>query len=853
MRLALAFFDSGAAALLFEVLWFRALGRALGNTVWAATVVLTAFMLGIAIGDMLAARWAPRHAGRAFAAAELTVAAAGSLVVWALPAFEWTIAQWLAPLEGHGAALAGARLLLALAALLVPTIAMGMTLPLGVRMLADRETTRALGGLYAANTFGACVAPLVAEFLLIEQLGLRGTALAGAGLNLLAASLGLLHPVPEIAVSTKGVARAPRRFLAAAAAAGALALGLEVVWFRLLLLHAAGTDTSFALMLMLLLAGVALGGVAASLVARWRLVWIVAAASAAVALGYRLASPAETAAGVLRYAVPLMLPAAMLSGVVFTLLGAALRADSADPRPAIGQLTSANTLGAAFGAALAGLVLLPRLGMETSLFALAAGYALLALLFVGPRAGWRSWLPAAAAAAVLWFFPFGLMQSHLSQAAQVYRGLDGSRVVSVTEGPVTTLQVLQSERFGQPAGWRLVTDSYSMSGIERNSVRYMQFFAWLPLALHPAPRRALLISYGAGNTAQALLDEPSLRRLTVVDLSPEILAASPLLHRERDPLRDPRVHLVLEDGRHYLFSRDERFDIITGEPPPPGIAGVVNLYTYEYFTALAKRLAPGGLASYWLPVHQLEPRGARSVIAAWCEAFPDCSLWAGSSYNWVLLGGRGFENRAHRGHVARLWENPAAAPRIAASGFEHPAQLGAAFLADAAQLRGWIGGTPLLTDDYPKRIAAPPPPGLSLDEYSLWLNPEAARQRFTASTWIERHWPQGLREQSLQFFSVQPIVNGQVTGEPAKQLPIVDWLLRGTQLQIPVYWLLGSDIVEQRIVEKLPHRPEHAYARGVRALAEREYARAAVFFQEAGNRTLAAYATCRAASAQSPC
>jgi spermidine synthase len=147
-----------------------------------------------------------------------------------------------------------------------------------------------------------------------------------------------------------------------------------------------------------------------------------------------------------------------------------------------------------------------------------------------------------------------------------------------------------------------VTDSYSMSGIQRDSLRYMQFFAWLPLALHPAPRRALLISYGAGVTAQALLDEKPLHQLTVVDVSPEILAASRILHGDGDPLDDSRVQLVLEDGRHFLFSRSEQFDIITGEPPPPSIAGVVNLYTAEYFAALAKRLAPGGLATYWLPV-----------------------------------------------------------------------------------------------------------------------------------------------------------------------------------------------------------------------------------------------------------
>jgi len=161
-RLPFAFFTSGAAALLFQVLWFRALGRVLGNTVWAGALVLTAFMLGMAIGGLLVARWTQRirNPARAFALAETTVALTGILPVWGLPLLEPVVGQWLAPLAGHPAAMAGVRLALALAAMLVPTIAMGTTLALGVRVLAHKETTRALGVLYAANTFGACFAPL---------------------------------------------------------------------------------------------------------------------------------------------------------------------------------------------------------------------------------------------------------------------------------------------------------------------------------------------------------------------------------------------------------------------------------------------------------------------------------------------------------------------------------------------------------------------------------------------------------------------------------------------------------------------------------------------------------------------
>jgi MFS family permease len=191
LRLPLAFFASGAAALLFEVLWFRALGRLLGNTVWAGALVLTAFMLGIALGGVLVARWTGRirRPARAFAAAELLVGASGVALVFGLPAAESLVGSWLAPLAGHATLLMAMRLGLALAALLVPTTAMGLTLALGVRSLGTLRTAKALGILYAANTFGACVAPLAAEFVLIEAVGLRGTALVAAGLNLLAAAI----------------------------------------------------------------------------------------------------------------------------------------------------------------------------------------------------------------------------------------------------------------------------------------------------------------------------------------------------------------------------------------------------------------------------------------------------------------------------------------------------------------------------------------------------------------------------------------------------------------------------------------------------------------------------------------
>jgi len=855
------------AALLFEVLWFRAFGRVLGNTVWAATLVLAAFMLGIALGGLLAARWAAliRHPARGFAVAEAIVAITGVTLVWALPAIEAPVGKLLVPLVDEPALASTVRLVLAAGAMLLPTIAMGMTLPMGVRILAQKETTRALGLLYAANTLGACLAPMLAEYYLIGALGLRGTAMVAGALNLLAAAAALGLSAPAFAARAPGapMQRAEFRLLAAAALAGALALALEVVWFRLLLLYAPATDATFAILLMLMLAGISLGGALAPALARFGPAWAAAAGSLAVTLGYLLVNPAAgSSAGrdVFALAALLMVPAAVLSGSLFTLFGAQLRGTRDDPQPAIGRLTCANTLGAAAGAALGGFALLPALGMERSLFVLAVGYVLLSLVLIR-RGTWTRFAAPAAAAALLSVFPFGRMDRHLHSAAATYAALDDAVVVHAVQGPTTTLQVMRGDRFGEPARWRLVTDSYSMTGITREALRYMQLFAWLPLSMHAEPRRALLISYGIGTTARALLDERALQSLTVVDLSPEILAASRLVHGAQNPLDDARVRVVVEDGRHFLRTRSERFDIITAEPPPLGVVGVVNLYSFEYFSALAERLAAGGLATYWLPVEQLEPRGARAVVAGFCAAFPDCSLWSGAKFDWILMGGREFRHRPSVQDLTRLWEAPGTAARLAASGFEHPAQLGATFLADADQLKRWIADTPPLTDDQPKRLATSSP-RTAYDEYFPFLTAKLAAENFRGSRWIQAHWPAEFMQPALAFFDVQPILNFQLQQlSPAERMPTVDNMLRHTRLSIPPLWLLDSDATEQYIVERKLAQgasvpgPTFAYAVGVRRLLEGDFAKAAAALAAAAAQDparagpVAAYAACRSGDA----
>src|SRR5207244_9155885 len=137
------------------------------------------------------------------------------------------------------------------------------------------------------------------------------------------------------------------------------------------------------------------------------------------------------------------------------------------------------------------------------------------------------------------------------------------------------------------------------------------------------------ISYGVGITAHTLTQARQLDSIDVVDISKSILDLSSIVWPgSANPLADRRVHAHIEDGRFFLLTTPRRFDLITAEPPPPKTAGIVNLYTREYFELMRDRLSDRGIASYWLPIYQLSDSDAKAIIGAFCGAFSDCSLWS---------------------------------------------------------------------------------------------------------------------------------------------------------------------------------------------------------------------------------
>jgi spermidine synthase len=866
--LCLVFFASGASALIFETLWFHQAGLALGNSLWASSLVLAGFMGGLALGNAAAARWGDRLADpiRSYAWLETAIAVTGVGLVLLLPPLGGFLAQLLRPLEGQLVLLNACRLIVAFTLLLIPSAAMGATLPLLTRALtaAGAGFGRALGGLYGWNTLGAVVGAVAAETLLIGALGIRGTAYAAGLANLGAAAtagwLAWRRPsgVPAArSLSTKPVtpvAREGRPWLAAAFVSGFVLLALEVVWFRLLLLYVINRSASFAIMLAIVLAGIACGGFVGS---RWLGRWPNAhrhAGSVAFAAGlcclvsYAL-SPAYLtsfgidlvvgAAAIVKVGVPLMFPVSFLSGVFFTLVGAALRDDAPSDSAAAGALTFANTIGAMLGSLFAGFVMLPLVGIENSLYLAALAYGgigMWVLLRRSERRGAPLFASAAAFGLALAFFPFGILESaHLGRVVERWIHNSEDRVAMVRESAAQTLIYIENRTLGQVHSHRVVTNAMSMAGNWNSARRYSKLYVYLPVALHPEPKNALVISFGLGSTAKAVTDTAAFEHIDVVDISKDILELSDLVYADgENPLIDPRVEVHVEDGRYFLQATERRFDLITGEPPPPGAAGVVNLYTREYFQLVHDRLAEGGIVSYWLPIHSVSEQGSRAILRAFCDVFEDCSLWNGIGRDLMLLGTRDAGGPVGAEHFARQWHDPAVAREITGLGFESPEQLGALFVGDAEYLDELVREVPPLVDDFPKRILGPSPDLSNLEPmYRSWTDTAAARERFEQSDFIARLWPAEYRESALPHFDAQSIINALSYGlhpEHRSRVRDTHTLLTTTELRGPAMWQLGTNSDFQRIAAEATGKelgnPNLQFHIGAGLVADRQYAAA---------------------------
>jgi spermidine synthase len=700
------FFASGAAGLVYQVMWTRSFGLVFGSTTRAAAIVLAAFFLGMALGNWAGARFATttrRAALRVYAWLELAIAVAALVVLAWLALYHRAYPHLYRATFDTPAALSLLQLALAALALAPPCIAMGATLPLMSRAVVAGEAHlgRRIGFVYALNTLGGVTGVLLAGFWLPVAVGVRGSMFLAAGLNVAAAlaAFGAARGLSGEAAPAPAGQRLPpalasaRRLALVAGLSGLGTLALEVLFTRLLVNAMDSSVFSFAIVLATFLVSLALGSaLVAAVVDRRVSPWTLIAAGSGLGAAAILIAPGlltriwlqsfdqpfwlgplGTASLLLPITALVIGPPALLVGIVLpaTWRAAIARADAAGAL--VGRLTSLNTLAGVAGSLAAGFVLIPALGTSASLLAVAALYGGLACLAALSARGRGGWLVA-----------LGLALAFMALASQRSWQIvptivpPGSKLLALDEGEGATVTVLEDARGVREL---VVNSRYTLGSTAGSHVHRSQ--GELPLSLHGAPRAAAFIGVATGTSVASILSHPELERAVALELLPGVVR---LAHFFRDAnqgvLEDPRVEIRLADGRNHLFGTDARFDVIVGDLFVPWHAGTGYLYTLEHFANVRERLSAGGVFAQWLQLDQAALFEVKSLARSFGAAFEHAELWLNTlDAGRPLLGFVGY-----RDAPGAVRTEPVA---------------GAGRVCGGAVLREWSSAVPPNTDDRP--------------------------------------------------------------------------------------------------------------------------------------------------------
>ncbi|HWA73323.1 MAG TPA: fused MFS/spermidine synthase [Polyangiaceae bacterium] len=703
------FVVSGATGLVDQLCFSKYLGYVVGSTAHAVSAVLAAFMTGLAVGAHFGGKWSARIRRPlvAYGVLEGVVALAVALTPLGFRVLTPLYAALARMAPESLAVLSVLRWCVALLLVVVPTMAMGATLPLLSRGIEASEPTggsrreRRLSALYAANTLGGATGALAAAYVIVPALGLNYTlyvSALGSGLVGLAAAWkgrgvvvenGTGQPVvasrSEDAATAAGPASAasgrsapsPRDTLLLALLAflsGSLVFACEVLFTHLLALIIGNSAYAFGLILAAFLTSLFLGASLAGTARRWL-------SDAALPLGLAATAGAllitlpywdelprlfantgdvaktfeqrEAVRGLTALAI-LLIPTSLM-GLTFPLL--LQRVAGYDGVGGwVGRLTAINTIGAVVGALGTGYVVLPLLGSQSSLLAIGVGFgasALLALPWVQGGARWVT-VGLSGSAAL-----FGVLSprwdlSELTSGANVYfEGQPSTqKVVSIHEdvhGGVTTVALSEGV-------YTLYTNGkfQGNTGWEMNAQR---FFAHYPSIFVEHFDDALIIGLGTGTTLGTLATYPW-KRLHVVEISPSIVSAARQYFQvpNRGAIDDPRVTLTHADGRNHLLVSNRRYDLIGMELSSIWFAGASSLYSDEFYRLVASRLNPGGVFQQWVQLHHVYKDDFATIVHTLRKNFPHVALFYGGGQGILVASFEPF--RASRERLKRLQALP---------------------------------------------------------------------------------------------------------------------------------------------------------------------------------------------------
>jgi spermidine synthase len=743
--LLILFIGSGCAALIYEIVWFQLLQLVIGSSVVSLGVLLGTFMGGMCLGSFLLPRVisSRHHPLRVYAMLEFGIGVIGLLILWGMPLIGGIYTAWAGP----GIAGLIVRGLVAAICLLPPTLLMGATLPAVARWV---ETTPQgvswLGFFYGGNIAGAVIGTLAAGFYLLRVYDTAVATYVAVALNFFVGAIGFLisKAVPAGAAEHAAepgmkIASAPGAWAVyvAIGLSGMTALAAEVIWTRTLSLLFGATVYTFSLILAVFLVGLGIGsslgagigrGLKRPRVALGICQLLVCAAIAWTAyvttqsLPFWPINPSMATTPWFTMQLDLVLclwailPAAILWGASFPLALASVASPGQDPARLVGGVYAANTVGAIVGSLAASFVLVAWIGSQHAQQVLIVASLVSALLVLA----WGVVDQEKMSNTAQWLTTFGLILA-AGAAVLLARSVPEVPGVLVAYGRYTATRTGQDKIIYKDEGMMAsvavsempngVLNYHNAGKIQASSqpedMRLQRMLGHLTtLVSGHAKQRVVVIGCGAGVTAGAVSIDPAVDYETIVEIEPLVprVVSTYFAQHNFDVVRNPKVHIEIDDGRHYVATFRGKFDALTSDPLDPWVKGAAMLYTREFFEDVKAHLNPGGVVTLFVQLYESNTEAVKSEIGTFFEAFPNGMVFGntnnGVGYDLVLFGQLEPTKIDLDAIEARLKEPEYAkvAQSLREIGFNSAVDLFSTYAGSAADLQPWLKDAPINRD-----------------------------------------------------------------------------------------------------------------------------------------------------------
>jgi len=701
----LMFFLSGAAALMYQVLWVRSLSLIFGGSHLAVAAVLSIFMAGLAIGGYIIGKSADsmKKPLRIYGFLELLIGIFAIIFLGLIKLYPYIYIPLAQGRDEHPVYLFLIRIIFSIVALIVPTSLMGGTLPVLSRFISGRpDNLRShLSFLYGLNTLGAVAGAIAAGFFFLRFYSVSTTMGIAILTNLFIglssillqdkAALVLTNTQAEPLLKKKTAKNISRSFapektnenlfsfklvLWGIGVSGFCALGYEVLWTRILAIVFGASVYGFTTMLAAFLTGIAVGSGAYGILPKifpskgkeieTSIVWfgivqVIIGISSLVVTAYihRLPLVSFMLRNYLQQywndffkvkistnftlAFFYMFFPAFFMGLAFPIAGRVHAVYKKMVGSAVGEVLAYNTIGAILGAALSGFVMIYFFGIEKSLQMLTVINIVFGLLvaFSVKNNKMLNWSFPIAGFVILLFLGinhnalriwdlnyFAIFRSNQPEAfdtpEKIKDAVENTDVLYYAEGAESIVSSIKVK-----GGYQSFITNGRVEATTSMEGQQCQFMlGHLPMLLARNPKKVLLIGTGSGMTLGATSVYPSVEEITLVEIEPKVIGVAKTFgNYNHHVLENPKLKIVFNDGRNFLMTTKNRYDVITADPVHPWFRGAGYLYTSEYFKLASEHLEPGGIMCHWLPIYELTTENIKSVVKTFTENFKYTMLW----------------------------------------------------------------------------------------------------------------------------------------------------------------------------------------------------------------------------------